>query len=136
MRRVLYWLDLPVFLVCAAAVYRYSSWNLRAQTGFALALAGFVLWIAARLQLGRSFAVTAQAKKLVTHGLYSKFRHPVYTFSILGYLGLAIAWWKWAGFAWLVAMWLGQMARMRKEEAVLERAFGEDYRRYRAATWM
>jgi len=57
MRRVLYWLDLPVFLVCAAAVYRYSSWNLRAQTGFALALAGLVHRHAARLQLARSFDV-------------------------------------------------------------------------------
>jgi hypothetical protein len=52
-----------------------------------MAAAGFVLWILARVQLGSSFAVTAQAKALVTAGLYAKFRHPVYLFGGVAFTG-------------------------------------------------
>ena len=136
MRRALYLLDLTLFVTYAVLVAVYSPWGWRALAGFAIALAGFALWITARIQLGRSFAVTAQAKHLVTHGLYSRFRNPIYTFSCVAYLGLVIVLGWWWPLAALGGVCLFQAARAHKESIVLEKAFGEEYRQYRARTWM
>jgi protein-S-isoprenylcysteine O-methyltransferase Ste14 len=51
--------------------------------GLTIATIGLVLWISARLQLGQSFTVRARATALVTTGLYSKIRHPIYLFGDL-----------------------------------------------------
>jgi protein-S-isoprenylcysteine O-methyltransferase Ste14 len=50
-----------------------------------------VLLFTARWQLGRSFSVTPQARELVTQGVYSKIRNPIYVFSALMALGILIA---------------------------------------------
>jgi protein-S-isoprenylcysteine O-methyltransferase Ste14 len=56
--------------------------------GLVLAIAGIGLLTLARLQLGSSFSVTPQARQLVTTGLYSRIRNPVYVFSAIGLAGL------------------------------------------------
>jgi protein-S-isoprenylcysteine O-methyltransferase Ste14 len=103
--------------------------------GIATATVAFVLWIIARVQLGNSFTIGAHAKELVTVGLYSKLRHPVYYFSILAVAGIAI-------FAWNIYMTIPimiliviEIIRIRQEEQVLTTAFGEDYLRYKQTTW-
>jgi protein-S-isoprenylcysteine O-methyltransferase Ste14 len=90
----------------------------------------------ARFQLGRAFSVRAQASSLVTRGLYSRFRNPIYLFGEIAYLGLAVAWGQWIGYFLVAVSWVAQLLRIRKEEAVLEQAFGEEYRRYKATTWL
>lgn len=101
-----------------------------------MGFAGFGLWALARIQLGKSFAVRAEAKALVTTGLYSKIRNPIYFFGGIAYLGLLIAWGYWPAIVLFVLVYIAkQLSRVRKEEKVLEEAFGEEYRRYRASTW-
>jgi phospholipid methyltransferase len=91
----LLWFDLPALLGFAAAIVLYSwAWDARHVIGMAIAAIGFLLWFAARLQLGESFAVLPKARALVTTGLYSKFRNPIYLFGGLAYGGLIIAWGK------------------------------------------
>jgi len=136
MKRVLYLLDVAVFLVVAAFVFSSVVWNARTLAGLALTLAGFALWMTARVQLGRSFAVRAHARQLVTHGLYAKFRSPIYMFSIVAYVGVIVASGKWWWLVVVPVIWIFQSRRIRKEEAVLEEAFGEEYRKYRAGTWI
>ena len=109
--------------------------SVRYLLGIGIAAVSFGLWFTARVQLGKSFAVRAQAKRLVTTGLYSKFRHPIYVFLGLAYGGLFIAWGNLIALLCFVLYLPIQILRARKEEAVLEEAFGEEYRRYRAATW-
>jgi protein-S-isoprenylcysteine O-methyltransferase Ste14 len=99
-----------------------------------LALVCFALWMVARVQLGESFSAKAQAKALVTTGLYSKFRHPIYLFGGLAFAGLFVAWGKVWGFLYLLSLPI-QIRRIRKEETVLMRSFGETYHRYKASTW-
>jgi protein-S-isoprenylcysteine O-methyltransferase Ste14 len=89
----------------------------------------------ARVQLGKSFAVRAQAKTLVTAGLYSKFRHPIYLFGEIAYLGLFISWGKLVPLLCFLLIYPVEILRARKEERVLEQALGEEYRRYKASTW-
>src|SRR5919197_2873700 len=71
-----------------------GNWNVLRITGITLMLAGAILLFIARIQLGDSFSVTAQARRLVIHGLYSRIRNPIYVFSALFFLGFALA----AGF--------------------------------------
>src|SRR5690349_18543042 len=130
MRWILYWVDVACALGFAIYVFMRASWDAQTVIGLVATVSGAVLWVTARLQLGASFAIEPQARKLVTHGLYTRFRHPVYLFGQLTFVGLAIAWRQWFGYLAAVLIWAVQMYRMRREDAVLERAFGEEFRRY------
>jgi protein-S-isoprenylcysteine O-methyltransferase Ste14 len=103
--------------------------------GGALVLVGVPLMALARVQIGGAFAVAPKAKALVTHGLYAKIPHPLYVFFDVALLGVGIA----LRQPWLVAPWLALVAvhawGARREARVLERAFGDAYRQYRAKTW-
>ena len=103
--------------------------------GFWLLLIGFTLWTTARFQLGKSLAVTAQAKKLVTSGLYSKIRNPIYVFGSCTIVGLILTIGRPIWLLLFTAIIPLQIWRARKESSVLEAAFGEEYRNYRASTW-
>lgn len=112
-----------------------APWTALQTAGFVLLVAGFVLWTIARFQLGASFAVTAQARQLVTRGIYSKIRNPIYLFgsSVIAGVFLLVGRPMWlAVFALVIPL---QIWRARKEAAVLEAKFGEEYRAYRASTW-
>src|SRR6516164_4157061 len=67
-----------------------SAWGPIQILGLGLLAIGFILWTTARFQLGKSLAVTAQAKKLVTSGLYSKIRNPIYVFGSCVIAGLIL----------------------------------------------
>jgi protein-S-isoprenylcysteine O-methyltransferase Ste14 len=93
------------------------------------------LFAIARIQLGRSFSVAAKAKSLVTTGLYSRIRNPIYVFgglviaAFLVYIGRPLLL---LAFVVLIPV---QIVRARKESRVLEETFGDEYRAYRARTW-
>lgn len=89
----------------------------------------------ARAQLGNSFAVTAQAKELVTGGIYSRIRHPIYVFSALTVAGLLMYLARPHFLLLLLVLVPVQIWRARIEEAVLEQRFGETYTRYKQRTW-
>lgn len=131
------YIDIPIFLALAAFVAIRASHTPWYFFGLALAAIGFALWMTARYQLGASFAVRAQAKRLVTTGLYSKFRHPIYFFALFAFGGLFIAARAWiALIAYIGFTIAGQGGRARREEAVLEAAFGDEYRKWKAQTWI
>lgn len=103
--------------------------------GMCILTAGFLLWTTARFQLGRSLTVTAQAKHLVTHGLYAKIRNPIYVFGSTVVVGLVLTLGRPIWLLIFVLVIPLQLWRTRKESQVLEAAFGEEYRAYRAGTW-
>src|ERR1700685_3916558 len=67
------------------------AWTATPITGLCLMVVGFVLWTTARFQLGKSLTVSAQAKKIVTRGLYSKIHNPIYFFASSVVAGLILA---------------------------------------------
>jgi protein-S-isoprenylcysteine O-methyltransferase Ste14 len=133
--KILYWTDVCIFLAFAVLVVSHEPWSTRYLVGLGMAIAGFALSILARVQLGQSFSIRAKARMLVTKGLYSKFRHPIYLFRGIAFLGLFIAWGKLIPLLCFLLIYPVQILRARKEEKVLEQAFGEEYRRYKAGTW-
>ena len=133
--KLLYWIDLVFFLCFGVYVVAQTAVDDRFIVGIAMAIFGSALWVLARIQLGNSFSVSAQAKGLVTTGLYSTIRHPIYVFAGIAFLGLFIAWGKMAPLVGFLVVYMVQIFRIKKEEAVLEEAFGEEYRRYKEYTW-
>jgi len=111
------------------------AWTAMPIAGICLLVAGFVLWTIARFQLGSSLTVSAQAKQLVTRGLYSKIRNPIYVFGSCVIAGLILALGRPVWLLIFVIIIPLQIWRARKEARVLEAKFGDEYRRYRAGTW-
>ena len=103
--------------------------------GIALIIPSFVLLLIAFHQLGNSFAVDAQAKELVTKGLYAKIRHPMYIFQLLLFLGLAMVTRSVIAYGFLVFALAIVIWRVRRENCVLEEKFGDAYRAYREHVW-
>jgi protein-S-isoprenylcysteine O-methyltransferase Ste14 len=100
-----------------------------------LAVVGYLLFVTARLQLGKSFSVTPQAKELVTVGLYSRIRNPIYIFVDVMWLGLIFAlplYWLFVPFPALLVL---HVIRERREAKVLQNRFGQNYLDYRKQTW-
>ena len=133
--KIVYWTDIGIFVAFGAFVAIHESWSTQYFIGLGIAVAGFALSIVARVQLGRSFSIRARAKKLVTTGLYSKFRNPIYLFRGIAFVGLFIAWGKLIPLICFLLIYPLQILRAKREGKVLEEAFGDEYRRYKASTW-
>jgi protein-S-isoprenylcysteine O-methyltransferase Ste14 len=103
--------------------------------GFALGLllAGQFLCVVALLQLGRSLSVMPEARRLVTAGLYSRVRHPLYLAEAIATLGVLLQHRSLVALALIAVQFGFQLWRMREEEKVLEAAFPE-YSAYRRRT--
>jgi protein-S-isoprenylcysteine O-methyltransferase Ste14 len=104
--------------------------------GLALAftLAGTILAFWSAWHLGKGFSLLPQARSLVTDGPYRYVRHPIYLGGLLITLGEV-----WLRFSPLViglnvVFIAAQVVRLRYEEQVLEQAFPDAYRAYRART--
>jgi protein-S-isoprenylcysteine O-methyltransferase Ste14 len=109
--------------------------DLMTYIGTGLIIPSFVLLISAYYQLGRSFAVTPQAKALVKKGLYSKIRHPIYLFGTSLFLGFALITRGVLPCVLLALAIADGIRRTRRENRVLEDTFGDAYRAYRDRAW-
>jgi protein-S-isoprenylcysteine O-methyltransferase Ste14 len=134
--RVVRYIDAVILAAFVTFVVAQRDYGVRFWIGMSIAAIGIFLWALARIQLGSSFSVGAQARRLVTTGLYSKFRNPIYLFGALAYVGLFIALGNWIVLAAFLAFNSFQIGRVKREEKVLEAAFGDEYRRYRTRTWL
>jgi protein-S-isoprenylcysteine O-methyltransferase Ste14 len=112
-----------------------SPWNTQRYIGTVLAAVGVCFIGVARFQLGKSFSVRPEAHELVTTGLYSKMRNPIYVFGMVMITGLILVLQRPALWLVLAAVVVGQTIRARREARVLEAAFGDAYREYRRKTW-
>jgi protein-S-isoprenylcysteine O-methyltransferase Ste14 len=126
---------LLVAIVWACLYAPSVEWNAVKIMGAAIAAMGLVLLIVARLQLGAAFSIRAKAKKLVTTGIYSRIRNPIYVFSAMFLVGLVIVSEHWLLMLPIALLIPVQIVRARREARVLAAAFGEEYARYKAGTW-
>lgn len=109
--------------------------DLRKTIAVSVAVVSLFLLILSRVQLGDSFSVRPKAKALVVRGLYSRIQHPLYFFLDMLLWGGIV----YFDIAWLFAVWAILLAvhvnEARREERLLESAFGDAYTHYQSRTW-
>jgi protein-S-isoprenylcysteine O-methyltransferase Ste14 len=66
-------------------------WSPRMVVGAVIAGLSFPFLLLAHWQLGASFSVSAKARALVTTGIYSKIRNPIYLFSLVPDWAIALS---------------------------------------------
>jgi protein-S-isoprenylcysteine O-methyltransferase Ste14 len=138
MKRRDIWIIFPLFCAMVAYLFwdhRTEPWPAMRIIGACMMVFGLFTWALARVQLGTSFSVQARATALVTHGLYSRIRNPIYVFGSIMIAGVMLFFLKPEGLLVFLAIIPMQIIRARKESAVLEGAFGDAYRQYKQQTW-
>jgi protein-S-isoprenylcysteine O-methyltransferase Ste14 len=111
------------------------SLPVRAGVGAAVAAAGVAIGVAGFRQFrkaGTEVRPDRPSTSLITGGIYRRSRNPLYISQALVYAGIAIA----ADSLWALACLLPTLVVVRygviaREEAYLERKFGDDYRRFK-----
>ena len=101
--------------------------------GVALFLAGlFLRWIAIRAlkQQFSIFVAIQENHQLVTTGIYSRIRHPIYLGAVMSLLGFVLVFPTLLGFIFMLiySMLLGH--RMTQEEKLMLKHFGSVYEEY------
>lgn len=132
------WLLIVVPLVLLALLTWlgfHPPWTAVRIAGLVAMAAGFMLLAVARVTLGNSFSIVPEARHLVTSGIYSKVRNPVYVFSAIAIAGWFVYIERPLLLLLLLVLIPVQVIRARAEAKVLEAKFGDEYRRYRARTW-
>ncbi len=104
--------------------------------GVAAAATGYYVWV--QWALGGNFSPLLRIKKeqtLVCEGPYARVRHPMYAaWQVLG-VGASLM----SANAFVAVSWLGVLGvyfawRMRREEAMMLKRFGAEYRAYMGRT--
>jgi protein-S-isoprenylcysteine O-methyltransferase Ste14 len=129
-------LGVVIFAIAMFLVQSHEiEWNGAKIVGAAIVGISLPLFAVARWQLGSSFSVRAEARALVTTGLYSRIRNPIYLFGGLVTAGMSLFLSAWGPLVVGLVIVPLQIYRSRKEERVLTRAFGEEYESYKRKTW-
>jgi len=119
------------------AVAPWFAWAPLEWAGVAVVAAGLGVRIAAMVQLGSRFSplVTVQrGHVLETGGIYAWVRHPGYFGALLACTGAMLAFGSALPLP-LVLLFLALLrARIAREEVLLERHFGDEFRGYRRRT--
>lgn len=124
---------LPIVIVAAWMATRGEGpWTLTRFLGLLLILLGLAFLTLARIQLEKE---SSRRAGLVTRGLYSRIRHPIYLFSVVAFAGLLLYLDQPLGLLFLLLLGLFPFYLARREEQQLEALFGDQYRRYKQQTW-
>jgi len=101
--------------------------------GAALTFAGLLFSVWARFELAGNWSDFVQVKRdheLIVGGPYRWVRHPIYTGLILMFVGTALAVGEWRGVVAVAVAAASFWRKLRLEEAVMRRQFGETYAQY------
>ena len=130
-----YLLAAPRVPICPCSTSVLRRWRSGRLLGAALTFAGFAFSIWARLTIAGNWSSDVQLKRnheLIVEGPYSWVRHPIYTGILLVLAGTALAVGEWRGVLAVALAASAFWRKLRLEEAVMRRQFGETYARYAA----
>jgi protein-S-isoprenylcysteine O-methyltransferase Ste14 len=130
-----------MFIIPLAYVFStkldFADYYLPAYMGWlGVPLFMFALWLFYRshTDLGKNWSPVAEIKKdqtLVTGGVYSKIRHPMYSAHFLWATAQVLLLHNWvAGPSFLVTFFPFYFHRVGLEEEMMTREFGDEYREY------
>ena len=122
------------FLLTVVVMFpRHDLSMLAGLVSAVLTLGGNAFAVVVLTQLRQSFSMMAEARQLVTSGIYRVVRHPLYLAEEIAAIGIVMQFFSLSTAA-ILAVQIGfQLRRMRNEEVVLTETFPE-YRAYCART--
>jgi protein-S-isoprenylcysteine O-methyltransferase Ste14 len=131
------WLPMVAGLLVLGWIFHSvpEPYGLTRLLGLLVALIGLAGVILSRYTLGRSFSIAPKATALVTSGIYSRIRNPIYVSGMIFLIGIVLIVERPKLLAVLLVLIPMQIIRARREAAVLEAKFGDEYRAYRKRTW-
>jgi protein-S-isoprenylcysteine O-methyltransferase Ste14 len=106
-------------------------------TGFVAALIGLAVALWARVRLGQYWSdkvVLQEGHRLIRSGPYAYMRHPIYSGVLLGVAGTALVLGEVRGMVAFVMLLVNYCIKAKREEQILEHAFGEEFKLHRKQT--
>jgi len=129
--------DLVLFLFFSIFAFIYFWRNSIIQhIGILVITVGLLIWYLGLRALGQHFHIFPEPKSLVTHGIYSKIRNPIYIGSFLAFAGLSIFTMSIIVIVLTLIQIPLQLTRISAEEKRLIKKYGEKYLTYKAQTWI
>jgi len=125
-----------VLFIAGFLAGRQQGWTIERAAAFAVMVAAFILWAIAHVQLGDAFTVRPEARRLVTGGLYARFRSPIYLFGGVGIAAFFVVIGRPLFLLLFLVLIPAQILRTRREAKVLEGRFGDEYREYVRHVWI
>jgi len=122
------------FVQFQGMIYRFDIVNV---VGLGLFSIGVSIRIVARRTLGKYFSSglkTTEKHELIKHGIYKHIRHPAYLGSLLLSPGIALIFSSLYGFFLMLGLIPCFIYRMKIEDSMLIKKFGDDYREYMEKT--
>jgi len=103
--------------------------------GFIICTIGVIFIIAGIITLGEYFTTSIIPKGLVTTGIYSKIRHPMFTGAILVYIGIVVIFQSKIGFLLVIFILIPFFIYSAiEEEKILSEKFKDKYTAYKKKT--
>ncbi len=87
--------------------------------GVTLQVCGACWQFSAKIFLGRSFGLLPAQRGVVLNGPYRLVRHPIYFGYLIGHIGFLLVNFSWRNVAVMVLVYVAQVHRIGREEAVL-----------------
>lgn len=127
------------FLASLTIIINFWKFSYLKYFGIIISVIGFLIWILGLKYLGTFFQMKPEAKKIVTKGIYSKIRHPIYFGGLLIVIGLIIytinTFLHIYLIIYLLLFIIIQGIRAKIEERILIEKFGSKYKLYKDKTW-
>ena len=131
---------IPLIWVVSPA-FSFAEYPLRAGplvAGVMCIVAGLWLFCRSHADLGTNWSITLEVReqhRLITHGVYRRVRHPMYTSLFIYSIGQILVLPNWfAGPSYLVTFGILFAFRIRAEEQLMLAEFGDEYAAYMART--
>jgi protein-S-isoprenylcysteine O-methyltransferase Ste14 len=115
--------------------YQFNGGEYLRTIGFIIGAIGVVILITGIMTLGKYFTASITPKGLVTHGIYSKFRHPIFMGVILVYLGMEFIFQSIYGLLLVIFVLIPfYIYSAIEEEKMLSKTFKDKYTAYKKKT--
>src|SRR5262245_60610770 len=129
-----------IYVVTGQPKFANYAFNpIQGWLGTLVLIAAMALLYRTHRDLGRAWSMTLEIRDkhaLITHGIYQRLRHPMYSAFWLWAISQALLLPNWiAGLAGIVGFGTLFFARVGHEERMMLETFGDEYRAYMARTY-
>lgn len=127
----------PLFfsIISLSLMINYFSISLFYFVGLFIIISGLIIWWIGKITLNDAFTAMPKARRLITKGIYSKIRHPIYIGLSLTLLGWLFLIYSSSLMILIILVIISLIIRGFFEEKVLIKKFGKEYSDYKKKSW-